>query len=89
MRVITNLHKEEGFTESDGWELKVWHRELTIKNAKCVNVTNEHKVNYLISKEEHGGAGIVELVHGVEVRNLSDVHEVNNCKILHIICHVA
>ena len=43
MTVIPKLFKKEGFTIDDGWILKTWQKELTIK-AK----TDVHKVLYLI-----------------------------------------
>jgi len=36
----------------------------------------------LVSEKEHGGAGVVQLVHGVEVRHLADVHQVHHRKVL-------
>lgn len=43
MRVIPDFLKKNGFTPNDGWEMKTWVKELTIKNK-----TDVHKVNYLI-----------------------------------------
>ena len=43
MRVIPDLLKKDGFTPNDGWELKTWIKDLTIKNKADVR-----KVNYLI-----------------------------------------
>jgi hypothetical protein len=38
----------------------------------------------LVAEEEHDGAGIVELVHLVEVRHLGDVHQVDHTEVLHL-----
>ena len=43
MTVIPKLFKKDGFTIDDGWLLKTWQKDLTIKSK-----TNEHKVLYLI-----------------------------------------
>ena len=43
MTVIPKLHKKEGFTINDGWLLKTWQKDLTIKGKNDV-----HKVLYLI-----------------------------------------
>ena len=46
MRVIRDLHKKnDGYGESDGWELILWSRELTVKS-----VTEMHKCYYIINK---------------------------------------
>lgn len=37
-----------------------------------------------LPKKEHDSAGIVQLVHLVKVWYLCDVHQVDNCKILHL-----
>ena len=48
MTVFTQLYKRnEGFGVTDGWELNVWERELTI-DGKTVT----HRVNYIIQDEE-------------------------------------
>ena len=39
MTVVRELFKKPGFTANDGWELKLWQKELTINN-----VTALHKV---------------------------------------------
>ena len=46
MRVIPDLLKKNGFTANDGWQLKTWVKEMTIKNK-----TDVHKVNYLIHSD--------------------------------------
>ena len=46
MLVIKELFKKPGFRAEDGWELKMWEKELTIKS-----VTALHKVRYLIHKD--------------------------------------
>jgi DDE superfamily endonuclease len=43
MKVIPELHKKEGFTVNDGWELHTYEKRLTIKNKNDL-----HKVKYLI-----------------------------------------
>ena len=43
MRVIPDLLKKSGFTTNDGWQMKMWEKEMTKKNK-----TDIHKVNYLI-----------------------------------------
>lgn len=35
-------------------------------------------------EEEHDGAGVVQLIHLVEVRHFGDVHQVDDCKVLHL-----
>ena len=45
MRVIRDLHKDDCHGESDGWELILWSRELTVKGA-----TDMHKCYYIINK---------------------------------------
>ena len=46
MRVIRDLHKkDDGYGVSDGWELILWSRELTVKG-----VTDMHKCYYIINK---------------------------------------
>ena len=42
---------------------------------------------HLVPVEEHDRARIVELVHGVEVRHLGDVHEVYHRVVLQLICN--
>ena len=37
----------------------------------------------LISEEEHDRARVVQLVHGIEFRDLCDVHEIDDNKVLH------
>ena len=37
--------------------------------------------NVLVPEEEHDGGRVVELVHGVEIRDLGDVHQVNHSKV--------
>lgn len=38
-----------------------------------------------VSEEEHHGAGIVQLVHLVEVRHLRDVDQIDDCKVFHFL----
>ena len=40
---------------------------------------------HLISKEEHNSAGVVELVHRVEVRNFANVDEVNDGEVFQLV----
>lgn len=47
MRVIPNLNNKPRFTEADGWKLKTWSRELTIKNKKQEDITATHYIYYL------------------------------------------
>jgi DDE superfamily endonuclease len=42
MKVITELHKKDGFTERDGWIINKWGKRLTIKG-----VTADHKCIYI------------------------------------------
>ena len=49
-RVLTTLHAEAGFTAADGWELKLWVRELTL-TVKGKEVTATYKRPYLINNE--------------------------------------
>lgn len=41
-------------------------------------------VRGVLPEKEHDGAGVVQLVHLVEVWHFCDVHQVNNSKILHL-----
>ena len=43
MTIVRDLNKKPGFTVNDGWKLKEWRKELTIKN-----VTATHRILYLI-----------------------------------------
>lgn len=43
MRVIHELFKKEGYRNSDGWSIKIWEKELTIKNVTVI-----HKCTYII-----------------------------------------
>ena len=38
MRVIHELFKEEGFTNLNGWSIKIWQKELTIKRRQYISV---------------------------------------------------
>ncbi len=38
----------------------------------------------LVPEEEHDRAGVVQLVHLVEVGHLSDVHKINDSEVLHL-----
>ena len=46
MTVIRELHKKYGFTENEGWVLKIWIKDLTIKG-----VTAQHKIMYIINED--------------------------------------
>ena len=46
MTVIKELFKKAGFTANDGWELKIWQKELTGNGSKDM-----HKIIYIIHKE--------------------------------------
>mmetsp|Transcript_13433 Transcript_13433/g.45300 ORF Transcript_13433/g.45300 Transcript_13433/m.45300 type:complete len:227 (+) Transcript_13433:494-1174(+) len=51
-RVLQTLHLEPGFTVTDGWELKMWVRELTVPGkGKGKEVTATFKRPYLINNE--------------------------------------
>lgn len=43
MRVIHELFKKEGFTNLNGWSIKIWQKELTIKSVTAI-----HKCTYII-----------------------------------------
>ena len=43
MRVIHELFKKEGFTNLNGWSIKIWQKELTIKSVTAI-----HKCTYTI-----------------------------------------
>ncbi len=52
MRVIPSLHRQQGFTEADGWTKQTWEREMSIKKGKRGHetiLTTLHKVDYLIN----------------------------------------
>lgn len=38
----------------------------------------------ILPEKEHDGAGVVQLVHLVEVWHLCDVHQVNDSEVLHL-----
>ena len=40
---------------------------------------------YLVPEEEHAGAGIVQLIHGVEVGHLTYINQVHNRKVLELL----
>lgn len=44
----------------------------------------EMKTWSALPEEEHDGAGVVQLVHLVEVGHFGDVHQVNDSKILYL-----
>lgn len=46
-RVLSNLHKVSGLTETDGWKLKMWSRSLSLKE-KAKEVSRTFKCPYLI-----------------------------------------
>ena len=48
MTIVRDLNKKPGFTVNDGWKLKEWRKELTIKN-----ITATHKILYLIHDTGH------------------------------------
>ena len=52
-RVLITLHLQPGFTVADGWELKMWERELTlpIKGKKGQTQTVINRRPYLINAE--------------------------------------
>ena len=41
--VLKTLHTQAGFTAADGWEYKVWERELTLKGKKLSYMLLHHK----------------------------------------------
>ena len=49
-RVLQNLQKEAGFRDSDGWELRIWTRNLTL-TVKGKMVTTDYVRPYLIHLE--------------------------------------
>ena len=46
MTVIRDLHKKPGFTERDGWILKIWEKDISLSGVKA-----RHKVIYIIHDE--------------------------------------
>lgn len=40
---------------------------------------------HLVPEEKHGCAWVIQLVHGIEVRHLRDVHQVDDCKVFHLL----
>ena len=44
-RVIHNLHRETGFTESDGWKLGTWEKTMTLQK-KVQGVTESFDVTF-------------------------------------------
>jgi len=48
---------------------------------------SQHQVDHdvFIAEKRHHRAGIVELVHRVEVRHLRDVHEIHDTEVFHFI----
>jgi len=47
------------------------------------------KVNLdlLVAEEEHDGAGVIQLIHVVEVRHFGDIDKVDDSEVLHRLCH--
>lgn len=39
---------------------------------------------WALPEKEHDGAGVVQLVHLIEIRHFCDVHQVNDSKILYL-----
>ena len=42
--------------------------------------------SHLVSEKEHDGARVVQLVHSIEVRNLTDVNQINHREVLYLVC---
>ena len=53
--MIQNLHAKPGFTAADGWELRLWEKELELPNGKKQLVKQTYKRWYII----HGETGDV------------------------------
>jgi hypothetical protein len=62
------------------YNLLVLHGPVDLVVVACAQI--DHDV--LVAEEEHDGAGIVQLVHLVEVRHLGDVHQVDHTEVLHL-----
>lgn len=61
--------------------LKHTHRHHEVLTPKLhIN----HCVGGVLPEKEHDGAGVVQLVHLVEVWHFCDVHQVNNSEIFHL-----
>lgn len=52
-----------------------------------VITSSEINHDMFVTIEEHDGARIVQLVHLVEVRDLGDIYEVDDCEVLHFLCN--
>ncbi len=42
---------------------------------------------YLVAEEKHDGAGVVQFIHGVEIRDLCDTHQVDDGKVFNLFRH--
>ena len=56
---------------------------LVLESPVNLVVISSAKINHnvLISEEEHDCGWVIELVHSVEIRHLSDVHKIDNSKV--------
>ena len=63
------------------------HLLLVLQRPVDLVVVTRAQIDHdvLVPVEEHGGAGVVQLVHLVEVWHLSDVHQVAHSKVLHLL----
>lgn len=52
MTVKRNLSKQKGFRREDGWELKIWTKQLSIKNKNNTYEYATHKCWYLIHERD-------------------------------------
>jgi hypothetical protein len=51
MRVVKSLHKQEGYRDEEGWELKEWNKEIETEDKKGTKAKHYHRCNYLINRE--------------------------------------
>jgi len=62
------------------------HLLLVLQSPVDLVVVTRAQIDHdvLVPVEEHGGAGVIQLVHLVEVGHLRDVHQVANRKVLYL-----
>ena len=69
MIVIKKLHKQPGYTIDDGWDLRVWGKELPTGVEEAMQL---HRVNYLIHVGVPGGIEARGHVNSSQVKAWND-----------------
>lgn len=62
------------------------------RDSSCLPCTHRaqgwyYSALYLVSEEEHDRARVIQLIHGIEVRNCADVYQVDHSKVLDLVCN--